>query len=140
MPSKHDDGSPIPAEWKLTCLQCGYDLTGLAGRICPECGTQFSPRKTWEGNRAGVMPKTGRHDSDWGTKVQLLIGGFAVGLIALAYLPRGLSVFRRASAVVAAVVIVGGEFWIHFTSVSPRVVRIVVGCICVLIAMLVFIQ
>lgn len=23
------------------CVRCGYDLRGLHGRICPECGTEF---------------------------------------------------------------------------------------------------
>ena len=26
---------------KLACAHCGYDLRGLAGSVCPECGEPF---------------------------------------------------------------------------------------------------
>ncbi len=32
----------VPAVPLHTCAQCGYTLTGLISRQCPECGTRFS--------------------------------------------------------------------------------------------------
>lgn len=34
-------GSPSPAP--IHCPKCGYNLTGLAQNVCPECGTEFDP-------------------------------------------------------------------------------------------------
>ena len=51
VPSVYDDGTPIPEDWNLRCSTCGYLLTGLTSRQCPECGTAFTPRRTWEANR-----------------------------------------------------------------------------------------
>jgi len=51
VPQDLDEGGPIPPEWDLHCTQCGYNLTGLTGRVCPECGQQFWPRQTWLDNR-----------------------------------------------------------------------------------------
>jgi hypothetical protein len=50
-PQAQDDGGPIPPEWNLHCTQCGYNLTGLTSRVCPECGQPFWPRLTWLANR-----------------------------------------------------------------------------------------
>ncbi len=50
-PMVTDVGGPIPAEWDLRCTRCGYNLTGLVGRVCPECGQRFKPRATWLANR-----------------------------------------------------------------------------------------
>ena len=44
------DGRPIPPEPNLRCCSCGYDLTGLTVRRCPECGEPFDPRETWLAN------------------------------------------------------------------------------------------
>lgn len=36
------DANPIPpADLKLHCLKCGYNVTGLPSSQCPECGTPF---------------------------------------------------------------------------------------------------
>jgi hypothetical protein len=59
-PPSYDDGSPIPAEWRLRCPACDYDLTGLSTRRCPECGRIFDPHAIWVEHKrraAGV----GRH-------------------------------------------------------------------------------
>jgi len=50
-PTLADMGGPIPAEWDLRCVRCGYSLTSLTSRVCPECGLAFQPRKTWLANR-----------------------------------------------------------------------------------------
>lgn len=50
-PGAIDFGEPISAEWDLRCTRCGYSLTGLTSRVCPECGQAFRPRQTWLDNR-----------------------------------------------------------------------------------------
>jgi hypothetical protein len=50
-PTQIDPGGPILPEWNLRCVKCGYDLTGLLSRRCPECGEFFKPRETWQANR-----------------------------------------------------------------------------------------
>lgn len=49
-PPMPGDGQPIPAELNLRCVQCGYLLTGLVNRVCPECGTPFDPLETFHAN------------------------------------------------------------------------------------------
>jgi hypothetical protein len=44
------EGEPIPADLNLRCACCGYELTGLIDRRCPECGESFDPRETWLDN------------------------------------------------------------------------------------------
>jgi len=46
-----DLGGAIPECWNLHCQRCGYNLTGLTSRVCPECGEAFHPRRTWLANR-----------------------------------------------------------------------------------------
>jgi hypothetical protein len=41
---------PIPEEWGLRCVNCGYDLTGLVERRCPECGEPFDVIPTLRAN------------------------------------------------------------------------------------------
>jgi hypothetical protein len=128
IPMKQDEGGPIPAEWKLSCLQCGYDLTGLKNRICPECGTMFSPRQTWEANRAGVVPREKAAPSQL-TRL-LVVGGVVAAVLLLGQLSR-----HPVAGVIAAVVILLCEVWIHFSSVRPVLPRIFAVGICIIILM-----
>ncbi|MBL8762492.1 MAG: hypothetical protein JNL50_14450 [Phycisphaerae bacterium] len=42
------------------CLACGYDLTGLVGDVCPECGKSISvPADTCPSSRPGGEPRRG---------------------------------------------------------------------------------
>jgi|GEM_PF-1075565 hypothetical protein len=47
IPRMPRDDEPIPAELNLRCTTCGFCLTGLLERRCPECGEAFEPRETW---------------------------------------------------------------------------------------------
>ncbi len=44
------EGQAIPEHLNLRCTQCGYSLTGLKNRICPECGKPFDPLATYQQN------------------------------------------------------------------------------------------
>lgn len=48
------DGAPIPEYLNLRCVHCGYLLTGLKARVCPECGKAFDPLTTWQANVRGT--------------------------------------------------------------------------------------
>ena len=37
-----DNGLPIPQREGHLCPKCKYDVRGLTGRICPECGQHFT--------------------------------------------------------------------------------------------------
>ena len=78
VPQDLDEGGPIPPEWDLHCTQCGYNLTGLTGRVCPECGQPFLPRQTWLDNRRA-------RDDSGAIKTRWLnwptIAAFACGLL-----------------------------------------------------------
>jgi hypothetical protein len=134
VPFKRDDGGPIPAEWNLRCLQCGYGLTGLRTRVCPECGTAFSPRQTWEANQAGQVPEGEKGHVE--RFQRFFAAGLIAALIALAYLvPTVRGRYLAGYLIFAAVIIFLGELWIYYSIVPPIAVRIMVGAICVLIAM-----
>jgi hypothetical protein len=47
IPRMPRDDEPVPADLDLHCTSCGYSLTGLFERRCPECGEPFDPRETW---------------------------------------------------------------------------------------------
>jgi len=130
VPMKIDEGGPIPAEWKLSCLQCGYDLTGLPNRTCPECGTLFSPRHTWEGNRAGVVPR----EKVAPTQITrlLVVGGIVAAVLLLGQLTQPQ---HPAASITAAVVIILAEVWIYFSSVRPVLARTFAAGICIIILM-----
>lgn len=135
IPMKQDEGGPIPAEWKLSCVQCGYDLTGLINRVCPECGSRFSPRQTWEANRAGVIPQ-----QKIGAALlnQILVAsGVVVAVLVLGRLFSSAEPSAPKGSIIAAIVIGLCEVWIHFSSVRPMVARTVAACICVIILMFV---
>ncbi len=40
-PTAWDDEIPVPGNLNLRCHGCGYDLTNLSERTCPECGRPF---------------------------------------------------------------------------------------------------
>ncbi len=44
------EGRAIPPNLELRCVRCGYLLTGLISRVCPECGEPFDPLETYQAN------------------------------------------------------------------------------------------
>lgn len=54
-PTPRTRSEPIPPEWDLHCGACGYNLTGLTARRCPECGEPFKPRELWSANRLAAI-------------------------------------------------------------------------------------
>jgi hypothetical protein len=119
-----DEGGPIPAEWKLRCLECGYDLTGLPTRVCPECGQPFKPRETWEANQAGDIP---RSEVGRSRVIHLLIMAAIVAVsLAIGQLAGDL-----ASGLAVAAVIIAGEIWIFTSDVRPFLVRIMSATLCI---------
>jgi hypothetical protein len=78
-PGAIDFGEPISAEWDLRCTQCGYSLTGLTSRVCPECGQAFRPRQTWLDNRQAEH-ETPVESRLWiGKTVAAALAGLVVG-------------------------------------------------------------
>lgn len=55
IPPMPAEGEPIPPELNLRCTSCGYALTGLLVRICPECGEPFDPREAWLDNERSTL-------------------------------------------------------------------------------------
>ncbi len=93
-----------------SCLSCGYDLTGLASNVCPECGQEWAVRS----GSTGVWRP--RKRTVWSG-----ILGFVIAFIAVMFLTEGgrsfvfgLSVWAAPSAIpwvvksLGAGVIVGG--------------------------------
>lgn len=79
IPSTHDDGSPIHAEWHLRCPKCDYELTGLTTRRCPECGRRFDPHAVWAGQR--------RKNAEFAFRTPAYVLYAVLGFVLLATLP-----------------------------------------------------
>lgn len=128
VPHTRDDLQPIPAEWNLRCIECGYELTGLRNRVCPECGHPFSPRETWEANQAQLPPR-----SESGTRRIVYLLALA-GVVAVVMAIGGMTEHVWA-ALVAAVVILAGELWIGTSEIRPLIVRLFTAALSIFIAM-----
>ena len=50
------DRSEKPSDEKLFCPKCDYNLTGLAGRICPECGSEVDREQLRAALAVGLVP------------------------------------------------------------------------------------
>ncbi|MCX5661001.1 MAG: hypothetical protein NTW19_15035 [Planctomycetota bacterium] len=74
-----------PADLKLHCLKCGYNLTGLTREVCPECGAAFR----WEELMAASKTRWG-NGGLWGIGLFLLAPAFCVFADALALVVKHL--------------------------------------------------
>ena len=118
------DGQPIGPELNLRCCSCGYDLTGLTVRRCPECGEPFDPRQTWLANE----------ESSWKfhfeyVRPQSTYVSYAVLVVLIAACILLLRVSRLAGFGLFFVLI--GELFVYRTGVRALPVRLtyLVACI-----------
>jgi ribosomal protein L37E len=67
----------VPETAHLSCARCGYNLTGLTSRRCPECGTPFSYLSARRILRTGREPA---EDSRVAliANIKLVLGGVAL--------------------------------------------------------------
>lgn len=117
------DDEPIPASLNLRCMECGYELTGLVERRCPECGEWFEPRETWlENERAtweyhfeNVCPRW-----MYAARVYLVVATVAV---------LGLLIHRPITALGVPLVIVG-EWYVLYSGGRGLPIRLAYLTVC----------
>lgn len=78
---QRDPALAAQAKKPLPCPKCGYDLRGLRGRVCPECGATLNPSKL----AASRDPRSGVEQSEWFDRSAVTWG--VIGLV------MGLSVY-----------------------------------------------
>jgi hypothetical protein len=108
VPSMPRDDQPVPAELNLHCTDCGYSLTGLLERRCPECGEPFDPRETWLENERNTWEFHFQHVRTKGDYAR-------IGLLGLLMVLFLLTAFSDAKALLAFPLIVFGELYIYYT-------------------------
>lgn len=59
----------------MQCSKCGYELTGLSVRRCPECGLRFDPHEIW------VARRHKERGVDYNAPAYVLYGALAVLLL-----------------------------------------------------------
>mgnify|MGYP001101454495 CR=1 FL=1 len=126
-PTIYDEGKPIPASWDLRCTDCGYSLTGLASRRCPECGRPFDPRRTWEANQEARL-QTGIE------RLPPRVSGFlhvteCVVLAALTLACFAMGLFHNRGAWLAVLIVVLVEANIRIARAEPLRYRLL-GIVC----------
>ena len=115
-PTLFDDGKPILPDWDLRCCACGYQLTGLTSRRCPECGEAFRPRGTWVANRRSRATEQDRIPR----YVYLgLLTGFGLLFLAMAWRQPEVLLPLLIVPPVEAVV-----FWLKWDPTWPRIVTL----------------
>lgn len=67
--------------------ECGYDLAGLPGPVCPECGRIPAPRGDWDPTRLRRLVR-------WGGAVALIAGLAPVAIIHAVFLLAALELGR----------------------------------------------
>ena len=114
-----DPALAAAARKPLPCTKCGYDLRGLRGGVCPECGTAVKPTPLAGAQRF----QTGVSQSSWLDRSALIWGGIglAIGLGVYAVLfdpiagPLVFAVDFVATVVIGwAVFLICSMLWIGF--------------------------
>jgi hypothetical protein len=124
VPRMPEEDDPIPAELNLRCLSCGYALTGLTERRCPECGTYFDPRETWRENERGTWEY---HFDNVRSKREYA----AVGYVALAGVAFVILMWQRPGAWLVMPLVALGEMYIWYSGGRGLAIRIAYATICV---------
>lgn len=118
------DDEPIPAHLNLECIVCGYSLTGLLERRCPECGESFDPRETWLENERSTWEyhfENVRSRSDY----------FRLGYVAAAILLFLLLSYLNMLTLAALPLIVTGEMYTLWSGGPGLRVRMCYWTVCV---------
>jgi hypothetical protein len=107
-------GEPIPPSMDLSCPQCGYNLTGLTGRRCPECGTKFDVATAQRANRES------RYEHQFsGTGEAYAVVGIIIVVLVLIYLAFA----RTPIALIGLLLPLLGEFAAQQLEISPALTR-----------------
>lgn len=107
------EDQPIPEDLHLHCTHCGYDLTGLLERTCPECGESFAPRETWLANEKSTWAWHFQNRYTPWDYIETAIVLVLVGFYALFCWMEPLSLW-------AFVLIVPGEIFIYSTVTDAK--------------------
>lgn len=133
IPRMPREDEPIPAELNLRCSGCGYSLTGLLERRCPECGEAFEPRQTWLENESSTWEY---HFENVRSKADYARIAY-VGVAILYFLAL---ICVDAKTVFAFPLVVAGEMYILWTGGPGLLIRMdyMTACVAwgVLVAML----
>lgn len=66
----------------MQCLECQYELRGLEGRVCPECGREFDPGDARTFTSAGLQERMQRRT----VRLGLLGASMPLCMVGLMYL------------------------------------------------------
>lgn len=135
-PSPHPALTRPPADPKLAaaaaqplpCPGCGYDLRGLRGGACPECGK----RLTYSTIRTAEQRRAGRTQSTWFDRTAAIWGGVGVlvagAVYGLTHEPASAALLALAVFLVATIAVGWVVFfacsmmWIGFDQPLPKTV------------------
>jgi len=115
-PPMPQEGRPIPPALNLRCVTCGYSLTGLITRVCPECGTPFDPLETYQANIKNTW--------EFHFAYRRPIRSYVLLVLAALPIPAGLI---TAGVVSGFSLYIGPWFWI-LTAILSVIVQVV--CLC----------
>ena len=108
------EGEPIPPGMDLHCTQCGYNLTGLTDRRCPECGNRFDIAATQRANRESRYERELTHSSE-----AYAVAGIVLIVLVLIYLAFA----RTPLALLGLLLPLLGELVAQQLEISPSLSR-----------------
>ena len=134
IPPMPRDGQPIRPELNLRCCSCGYELTGLTVRRCPECGEPFDPRETWLANEESSWKFHFEYVRPQSTYVSYAVLVVLTAAYVLLFLGRASGGGRF-----ALITVIVGEVLIHRYGAGPlptRLIYLTVGILWMLVCWL----